>query len=128
MYFRAILTLSLVLCFSGLSLAKSEKEQIKSLFDQYYALCLGKDNVEIDSIFSKKFIKNIGGKEKLKKNFKSFPFDKKKFDIQLRASRHIASRYYVELKEDDHSSSHGEFIVEKEEGKFKISGTKGDTP
>lgn len=73
---------------------------------------------KIDQIFSEKFTKELGGKEKIIELYKSF--DKKKRNYQVKKISELDDTDYIQISSDKHKST---FILKKDKGTYKIDGT-----
>ncbi len=122
----------LVTLFTVSALA-SDDQAIKDLFKKYDQVMDHKQTELIDEVFTKNFIKNSGGKEELIQKIKELPKVEEKSIPKLNVSWKKGAKdeiYFATLKESSslkskHTES-SEFIILKEEGKFKINGTLGD--
>jgi len=86
----------------------------------------------IDEVFTKKFIRESGGKKELISKIKSLPDSLTQPQTSMSWKKGLKGDvYFAKLKENTNnkssgSSSEAEFIVIKENGKLKIDGTIGD--
>lgn len=109
----------LILLFSLNGNAADDK-RMKELF-QNYDKVMKQHKVElVDDVFSKKFLKDNGGKEEFIEKVKELPKEKKKINI-LKSWRKtkIENTYFAKIKE-------AQFIIIEEDGKLKIDGTVSD--
>ncbi len=108
-----------ILLFS-LSSTASDDKRMKELF-QNYDKVMKQHKVElVEDVFSKKFLKDNGGKEEFIEKVKELPKERKKINI-LKSWRKtkIADTYFAKIKE-------AQFIIIEEDGKLKIDGTVSD--
>ena len=129
-----LITLICLLSFNAL--AGSDKE-MKELFFKYDAVMDAQKVELIDEVFSKKFLREVGGKDEFIANIKELP---KKDEKSLKAPRlswkkgtkdeiFFAKRFEssdLKAKEAKAKHSGSSFIVIKEDGKLKIDGTISD--
>lgn len=102
------------------------------LFQKYESLMDQKKTELIDEVFTKKFIKDSGGKKELISKIKSLPESLTQTQTTMSWKKGLKGEvYFAKLKENSNnkggpSSSEAEFIVIKENGKLKIDGTLSD--
>lgn len=117
----------LCLLFSSFALADDDKV-IKELFAKYEQVVTEKKVELIDEVFTADFIKDSGGKKELEAKIKEDKVTKKSAPPTItwhkgaKGNRFYAKR--IEADKKEHSGS--QFIVEQENGKYKIGGTLGD--
>jgi hypothetical protein len=130
-----LIALTLLFCTNIFAAAVQEKE-MQSLFAKYYQV-MEQHKVElIDEVFSKKFIKDNGGKEAFAKDVKELPKSSEKAlkEPQVSFKKGVMDEiYFARVKQapspdkakliDGHNP---EFIVVVEDGKLKIQGTLSD--
>jgi hypothetical protein len=102
------------------------------LFQKYESVMDQKKIELIDEVFTKKFIRESGGKKELISKIKSLPDSLTQPQTSMSWKKGLKGDvYFAKLKENTNnkssgSSSEAEFIVIKENGKLKIDGTIGD--
>jgi hypothetical protein len=102
------------------------------LFQKYESVMDQKKIELIDEVFTKKFIKESGGKKELISKIKSLPETLTQPQTTMSWKKGLKGEvYFAKLKENNNnkgatSSSEAEFIVIKENGKLKIDGTISD--
>lgn len=102
------------------------------LFQKYESVMDQKKIELIDEVFTKKFIKESGGKKELISKIKSLPETLTQPQTTMSWKKGLKGEvYFAKLKENNNnkgaaSSSEAEFIVVKENGKLKIDGTISD--
>ena len=102
------------------------------LFQKYESVMDQKKIELIDEVFTKKFIKESGGKKELISKIKSLPETLTQPQTTMSWKKGLKGEvYFAKLKENTKnksaaSSSEAEFIVIKENGKLKIDGTISD--
>lgn len=126
----------ITLLLSGFSFASSEKDMAE-LFQKYDAIVKEHKFELVDEIFTKKFLKDVGGKDEFITNIKEFPRENKKSSLSSRVqwkkgskgemffakkvqTSNLKSKTGIEPKNDT------SFIIVKENGKLKIDGTISD--
>lgn len=109
-------------------------QEIKELFKKY-DLIMDQKKVElVDEVFTKKFLKDSGGKEEFIDKVKELPLETSKSlgkDVVNWKKGHKNEVILATLKSPSknkgkHTSSGSEFIIIKEDGKLKIDGTMSD--
>lgn len=125
----------LLICLSliSFSVLGDENKDMKDLFAKYDQVMDFKKFELIDEIFTKKFIKESGGKTELIEKIKGLPTPKDKSKPTSKTSWRKGLKgdmYFVKYQEvtknkkaDNHPA---EFIILKEDGKLKIDGTLSD--
>ena len=102
------------------------------LFQKYESVMDQKKIELIDEVFTKKFIRESGGKKELISKIKSLPETLTQPQTTMSWKKGLKGEiYFAKLKENTKnksavSSSEAEFIVIKENGKLKIDGTISD--
>ncbi len=128
--------LGFILCASFGARATDDKS-MRSLFSKYDQVMVLKDEALIEEVFSKKFLKESGGKTGFAQKVRSLPTVDQKFKIPERslswkkgqdnkfflAKRGHAASAQKAVAKDSHAP---EFIVVEEDGKLKIDGTLSD--
>ncbi len=118
------------LLISKLSLG-SDQKTILDLAHKYDQIYDGHKVELIEEVFTKRYIKDSGGKEAMKKKISSLPKKKDK-DIQMPKVSFkkgaMSDMYFVKAapSEDKLKNIHTELIIIKEDGKYKIDGQLGD--
>lgn len=124
--------LIILLSLFSLSAFAVDDKLMKELFEKYDQVMDQKKTDLIDDVFSKKFIRDSGGKEELvgkikelavppSQNKTSMTWKKgQKGEVYLAKVKEISAN---KSKKDSHES---EFIVINEDGKLKIDGTMSD--
>jgi len=118
-----------ILLLLSLSVHSSEEKEFKLLFEKYQTLMANKKVELIEEVFSTKFLKDNGGKKELIQKIRELKIDKKRPDPKLNFRKGLMDEiYFVKLVPAGKSadSVSNEFIIKKENGKFKIDGTMTD--
>ena len=125
-----LILISALFAFTAMA---SEDKDIKDLFKKYDLVMDQKQTELVDEVFTKNFIKSSGGKEELIQKIKELPKTDQKSLPKMNVSWKKGVKdevYFATLKEaSSNKSKHAdgsEFIILKEDGKFKINGTLGD--
>ncbi len=121
--------LMFILLLLSLSVHSSEEKEFKLLFEKYQTLMANKKVELIEEVFSTKFLKDNGGKKELIQKIRELKIDKKRPDPKLNFRKGLMDEiYFVKLVPAGKSadSVSNEFIIKKENGKFKIDGTMTD--
>ncbi len=116
--------LVLALLFSPLNVFSDDTKSMKELFTKYDSVMNEKKVSLIDEVFTKKFILTSGGKKKLIKKINGLvPSKDNKFDpAKLTWNKGLKGEiYFVKI-----GPTSSQFIILKENGKFKIDGTLSD--
>lgn len=123
----------LLFLFSIPSFAESDKE-VRELFKKYDLIMKGHKTELIDEVFTKKFLKEVEGREAFIKRIKTLPKSPEKSiptpDVEWKKGLKDEI-YFAKFKENkkDKSkadASHTEFVLVKENGKLKINDTLSD--
>lgn len=107
-------------------------QSMGELFKKYESVMDHKKIELIDEVFTKKFIKESGGKKELIKKIKSLPESLVQSQTTMSWKKGNKGEIYLaKLKEKSMNknipiSNEAEFVVIKEDGKLKIDGTIGD--
>ena len=112
--------LTILILIFALNANASDDKRMKMLFENYDKV-MKQHKVElIDEVFSKKFLKDNGGKEEFVEKVKELPKMKRKMSL-LKSWRKtkIDKTYFAKINE-------AQFIIIEEEGKLKIDGTVSD--
>jgi hypothetical protein len=121
----------ILLSFSFTTLGVTDPE-VKELFSKYDAIMDHKKVELIDEVFSKKFIKESGGKKDLIKKIKGLPLSLIETTSKVTWKKSPKGKFYLARYEEISSlkkapPAHGaEFILIKENGMLKIDGTISD--
>jgi hypothetical protein len=105
---------------------------MSELFKKYESVMDHKKIELIDEVFTKKFIKESGGKKELIKKIKSLPESLVQSQTTMSWKKGNKGEIYLaKLKEKSMNknipiSNEAEFVVIKEDGKLKIDGTISD--
>jgi len=124
--------LQLILLFSLLSshLYAYDDKSMSDLFAKYEQIMSYHHTELVDEVFTKKFLKDNGGKDEFIEKVKDLPLKKEKKGLGKLLDRWKKSKmknmFFAKIK--SRSSSHHEtnFIVVEEDGKLKIDGTVSD--
>ena len=129
-----ILLVLLLTIFGSTSRASDEKS-IKELI-QKYELVMSEHKTElVDEVFTKKFLRESGGKEEFIEKIKELPKAKKKTKLKRILERwkksKVGNMFVAKVRKDSSSKSNSEtpssnFVIVEEEGKLKIDGTISD--
>jgi hypothetical protein len=124
--------LLIFICFFSLSSRATDDQSIQELFKKYDSV-MDKKKIElIDDVFSKKFIKESGGKQELIEKIKGLKESLTENKSQLSWQKTPKpNQFLVRIKETSIDKKKNippvtEYVVIKEEGKLKIDGTVGD--
>jgi hypothetical protein len=129
------LLLVLLLTFNISSIHASDEKAIKELFENYEHVMSEHKTELIDDVFTKKFIKESGGKEEFIEKIKELPKAKKKTKLKRILERWKKSKmgnmFIAKVKKDSQDSKMSEptssnFVLIEEGGKLKIDGTVSD--
>jgi len=129
------LLLILLLTLNISSTHASDEKAIKELFDKYERVMSEQKTELIDDVFTKKFIREGGGKEEFIEKIKELPKAKKKTKLKRILERwkksKIGNMFIAKVKKDTHNSKNSEptssnFVLIEEDGKLKIDGTVSD--
>ena len=107
-------------------------QSMSELFKKYESVMDHKKIELIDEVFTKKFIKESGGKKELIKKIKSLPESLVQSQTTMSWKKGNKGEIYLaKLKEKSMNknipiSNEAEFVVIKEDGKLKIDGTISD--
>jgi hypothetical protein len=121
--------LMLFLLLFSLPTHSSEEKEIEFLFEKYQSIMTNKKINLIEDVFSTKFLKDNGGKKELIEKIKELKVDKKQPRPKLGLRKGLMDEiYFIKLVPagKSESSVSNEFIIKKENGKFKIDGTMTD--
>ena len=121
--------LMLILLLFSLPTYSSEEKEIKFLFEKYQSIMTNKKINLVEDVFSTKFLKDNGGKKELIEKIKELKVDKKQPRPKLSLRKGLMDEiYFIKLVPAGKSEStvSNEFIIKKENGKFKIDGTMTD--
>lgn len=130
----------LTLLFSSLASAVSDKE-VSEVFAKYDTIVREHKFNLVDEVFTKKFLKDVGGKEEFIQNIKEFPRENNKSNKALpiptkiqwkkgvRDEIFFAKKIEVSNLKSNTGTEHKSdksFVLKKEDGKLKIDGTISD--
>jgi len=121
--------LMLILLLFSLTTHSSEEKEINILFQKYQSVMYEKKIELIDEVFSTKFLNDNGGKKELIEKIKGLKIEKKQPGPKLTFKKgQIDEIYFIKLVPPGKSERtiSNEFIIKKENGKFKIDGTMTD--
>lgn len=127
-----LITILMLLSFQ---VSAVDDKSMQELFSKYDAVMDLKKTDLIEEVFSKKFIRESGGKEELIEKIKELSPPKNKAMVKTSMSWRKGLKgdmYFAKVKEassekskkDSHES---EFVIVNEDGKLKIDGTLGDS-
>lgn len=120
--------------FVGQAFASSDREMLE-LFQKYDAVMLRHKVELVDDVFTKKFLKESGGKAEFIEKVKELPKDETKSMKLPAVSWKKGAKdeiFFANLKDNsgDKKKSKGDsgnrFIIIREDGKLKIDGTMSD--
>ncbi len=111
--FLIILILFSSSSFSSIEVAKEALAEYIKVFDDHQV-------EKIEKVFSKKYLKELGGKSELEKRIKTLKKNKIKYEIEIKKT-HKKDAYKARYKTDSELSKW--FIIKKEDNTFKIFGT-----
>lgn len=129
--------ITLLVLLTSLSALASSDKKIQELFFKYDAVMDSHKIELIEEVFTRKFLKGVGGKAELIANIKELPKkDQKSLSLsQLKWKKGTKDEIYFakrvepsDVKSKEAGAIHGgsSFIVVKEDGKLKIDGTISD--
>lgn len=117
----------IILCLLSFNLfAAAEDAAITDLLTKYGDVMEGGKKELVSDVFTKKFLDGAGGKEEFSKDLKKLD---KRADLGKAMTwrkGHSSETWYAKFKTDPKSkapASSTEFVIIKEDGKFKIDGT-----
>lgn len=127
--------IQLVILFTLFSLSAFavDDKSMKELFAKYDQVMDQKKTDLIDEVFTKKFIRDSGGKEELISKIKELtsPPSQSKTSMTwkkgLRGEVYLAKVKEISTNKMKKDSQESEFIVITEDGKLKIDGTMSDS-
>lgn len=130
-----LILLALLTCFS--CVASSPEKEMNTLFFNYDAVMKDQKFELIDEVFTKNFLKEVGGKEEFIQTIKEYPKDQNKSNSfqKLSFKKGVRDEMYFAKREEaspeksgvSHQSKSGSsFVIKKEDGKLKIDGTISD--
>lgn len=120
-----------LLCLFSLNLFASDDKAMKELFDKY-DLVMKRHKVElVDEVFSKKFLKDNGGKEEFIAKVQELPKEKRqrlKKLLQSWKKSKVGRIFFAKVKDEDNKKAgpESQFVIIEEDGKLKIDGTISD--
>jgi hypothetical protein len=129
------LLLILLLTLNISSTHASDEKTIKELFDKYERVMTEHKTELIDDVFTKKFIRESGGKEEFIEKIKELPKAKKKTKLKRILERwkksKIGNMFIAKIKKESQKNEKNEptssnFVLIEEDGKLKIDGTVSD--
>src|SRR3989344_1494063 len=126
--------LIIILALFSFSISASEDQEMKELFKKYDLVMDHKKIELIDEVFTKNFIKGSGGKEELIDKIKELTVPKekalKKDNLSWKKGQkgevYLATLEEHSTQKNKKDTHKAEFIILKEDGKFKINGTLSD--
>lgn len=124
--------LVLLLTTLGSMARASDEKSIKELI-QKYELVMSEHKIElVDEVFTKKFLRESGGREEFIEKIKELPKAKKKTKLKRILERwkksKIGNMFVAKVRKDSNSKNNSEvpssnFVIVEEDGKLKIDGT-----
>lgn len=121
----------ILLCFSTGVLSDTDSE-VKDLFAKYEAVMDRKKIELIEEVFSKKFLKENGGKKELISKIKRLPVPLLETSKDVSWKEGKKGKFYLARYKESSSNKmtapkpESEFILVKEDGQLKIDGTISD--
>jgi hypothetical protein len=114
--------LTLVLLLAAFSSMASDDQNIKELFKKYEQIVNEKKTELVEEVFTKKFLKENGGKDAFVSKLKKSSVKKSNLLDQMTWNKGNRDQMFLaKLK-----TGTSEFIIIKEDGKLKIDGTLSD--
>ena len=118
------------LCLFSIGVHASEDKEMKELFNNYEKV-MSHHKVElVDDVFTKKFIKDNGGKEEFAEKVKELPKVKEKKSLRSLLKNwwksKTANMFFAKIKDEEKKSHGSSFVIIREDGKLKIDGTVSD--
>jgi hypothetical protein len=118
-----LIILTLLISFSAIAV---DDKSMQELFKKY-DLVMDQKKIElVDEVFTKKFIRDSGGKKELVDKIKELTVPANRAAIKKQMTWKKGQKgelYLAKVKKEKHET---EFIVIKEDGKLKIEGTLSD--
>lgn len=111
----------LLFFFISLNTFASDDQEIKLLLSHYSEITRQHKVTLIENVFTQKFLHENGGKNEFEKKVKSQPLSKIKDSFTWKKGVK-ENLYFAQLKPNADS----QFIIVKENGKWKINGTIND--
>ena len=121
--------LMLILLLFSLPTHSSKEKELTLLFEKYQSVMTNKKIELIDDVFSSKFLKDNGGKKELIEKIRELNVDKKQPAPKLSTRKGLLDEiYFIKLVPagKNQADVSNEFIIKKENGKYKIDGTMTD--
>jgi hypothetical protein len=127
--------LVLLLTILGSNARASDEKSIKELLDKYERV-MSEHKIElVDEVFTKKFLRENGGKEEFIDKIKELPKAKKKSKLKRILERwkksKVGNMFVAKVRKESNDKNKIEkpssnFIIIEEDGKLKIDGTISD--
>jgi hypothetical protein len=118
----------------SIGIQASDDKEMKELFKNYEQVMRHHKVELVDDVFTKKFIKDNGGKEEFVEKVKELPKLKEKKNLRSllkswwksKTGNMLFAKIKHEDKKDEEKSHGSSFVIMREEGKLKIDGTVSD--
>jgi hypothetical protein len=124
------LRITALLYFLSSAVMASSEKSMNELFKKYDQVMDAKKIELIDEVFSKKFLRESGGKEKLASKVKALPVEKNLPETKVSWRKGAKDEiYFARIKptrKSKQAAQGPEFIIIEEDGKLKIHGTLSD--
>ena len=124
--------LLILLVFVSLNAVASQDKELTELFKKYDLIMDQHKTELIDEVFTQKFLNGSGGKKEFEAKVKDLPVEKNPVDRKLTYRKGARDEvWFARLEEPSTDKTKKaplgpEFIIVKENGKFKITGTISD--
>ncbi len=126
--------LVLITVLLSLNAYSVDDKAMQELFNKYDFVMDDKKVELIDEVFTKKFIKESGGKQELIDKIKTLPTPNQKSKQKMRMTWRKGLKqeiFFAQLKEESalknkKNEGHSDFVIILEEGKPRIDGTLSD--